>query len=326
MRAAIHNQFGDPAAVMEFAEVPAPVAAKGEVLIRTILSPIHNHDLWTIRGEYGYKPSLPGAIGGTEAVGIVEAVGEGVDSSLIGARIAVAAVHGTWAERFVAPAATIVPLPEGIPDELGAQLIAMPFSAIALLEFVQAEAGDWVIQTAANGAVGKIMVSLAKERGLKLLNLVRRKAAAEELTALGVENVLSTDEPGWKEKAREIIGEKGAVTAIDSVGGAIALDLTDLLGRNGELISFGTSTGELLQLSTHELITKHLKIRGFWAALIFEEMSAETQIRLLTELVTLAAKGALRLETGGIYPLEQVREAMMAAQTSGRAGKIMLRP
>lgn len=72
--------------------------------MRTLLSPIHNHDLWTIRGNYGYKPPLPGAIGGSEAAGVIEAVGEGVDGTLIGQRIAIAGVHGTWADHFIAPA------------------------------------------------------------------------------------------------------------------------------------------------------------------------------------------------------------------------------
>ena len=63
-----------------------------------VLSPIHNHDLWTVRGNYGYKPELPGAIGGSEALGIVEAVGEGVDEALIGKRVTAAGFHGAWAE------------------------------------------------------------------------------------------------------------------------------------------------------------------------------------------------------------------------------------
>ena len=66
-----------------------------------ILSPIHNHDLWTVRGEYGYKPALPAAIGGTEAVGVITDVGAGVDEAMIGQRVAVAGINGTWAQYFV---------------------------------------------------------------------------------------------------------------------------------------------------------------------------------------------------------------------------------
>ena len=192
MFAAIHDTFGEPAEVITPREIDRPEPAAGEVLIRMVLSPIHNHDLWTIRGNYGYKPELPGAIGGSEALGIVEALGEGADPELLGQRVVAAGVHGTWAEYFTAPAAALLPLPDAIPDSAGAQLIAMPFSAISLLETLKVTEGQWLIQTAANGAVGKIMSGLAKARGIHLLNLVRRDAAADdradqalELVALG---------------------------------------------------------------------------------------------------------------------------------------------
>ncbi len=74
-------------------------------------SPVHNHDLWTIRGEYGYKPELPGAIGGSEALGTVEAVGESVDGALIGKRVATSGIDGSWAEYFTALAAGVLPVP-----------------------------------------------------------------------------------------------------------------------------------------------------------------------------------------------------------------------
>ena len=102
MRSAVHTAFGDPAELLHLGDMPVPEPGPGQVRVRTLLSPIHNHDLWTVRGEYGYKPDLP-AIGGSEAVGVVEAVGEGADAGLIGRRVAVAGVHGTWAEAFIAP-------------------------------------------------------------------------------------------------------------------------------------------------------------------------------------------------------------------------------
>ena len=326
MRAAIHDTFGDPAAVLKSAEVTTPTQGAGEILVKTILSPIHNHDLWTVRGDYGYKPDLPGAIGGSEAVGVVEAVGEGVDAAMIGQRVAVAGVHGTWAEYFTAPAAGVLPLPDMISDTLGAQLIAMPFSAISLLESLQAQKGDWIVQTAANGAVGKIMAVLAKARGINLLNLVRRSEAAQELADLGIANVLVTSDADWKDAARAIIGQPGAVSTIDSVGGALAEDLCELLGVNGELVVFGTATGAPLALSSGTLIFKHITVKGFWGSRVSADMPADDRKRLITELVTLAATGQLDLTDGGVYGLDDVRDAMGAALTPGRKGKVMIKP
>jgi NADPH:quinone reductase-like Zn-dependent oxidoreductase len=77
MRAIVHHRFGEPSDVLGVEDVPLPEPGPGEVRIRVTASPIHNHDLWTIRGTYGFKPKLP-ARAGTEAVGVVDALGEGV--------------------------------------------------------------------------------------------------------------------------------------------------------------------------------------------------------------------------------------------------------
>jgi NADPH:quinone reductase len=325
MKAAIHDTFGEPIDVLNAVEIDKPTAGAGEVLVKVTLSPIHNHDLWTIRGNYGYKPELPGAIGGSEALGTVESVGEGVDDAMIGKRVSIAGVHGTWAEYFVAPAAGVLPLPDMISDVAGAQLIAMPFSAISLLETLKAKKGDWIIQTAANGAVGKIMVTLAKARGINLLNLVRRDEAAKELTDMGIENVLSTSDADWVQKARDIVGEAGATSAIDSVGGDVSADLVELLGLDGELVVFGTATGAPMPLSSGALIMKHITVKGFWGSRVSADMDPEERKRLITELVTLVAKGELVLEDGGVFALDDVAKAMKAALTPGRAGKVMIR-
>ncbi|MEQ3626389.1 MAG: zinc-binding dehydrogenase [Celeribacter sp.] len=325
MKAVTHSSFGDPAQVLQAETVDTPEPGPGQVRVRMSLSPIHNHDLWTVRGTYGYKPELP-AIAGSEALGQVEAVGDGVDPALVGTRIVQAGVRGAWAETCLADAATLLPLPDVIPDEAGAQLIAMPFSALALLEFLNVSEGDWVIQTAANGAVGHLFHDLAKSRGIKTLNLVRRDEAVTELEARGMDHVLSTASADWQDRARALLGPDGARAAIDSVGGPIVADLADLLGVNGELVVFGTATGEPLQLRASAMITNHLTVRGFWGSRIISEMPAAEKTRLITELVTLAAKGALHLPAGGIYPLDQIEDAVKASLTPGRQGKILLRP
>ncbi|MFK7930182.1 MAG: zinc-binding dehydrogenase [Myxococcota bacterium] len=326
MKAAIHDTFGEPTDVMVCRETVCPTPGPGQVRVKTTLSPIHNHDLWTIRGNYGYKPELPNAIGGSEALGTIEAVGEGVDPAMVGTRVTIAGMHGTWAEFFIAPATGVLPLPDAISDVVGAQLIAMPFSAIALLEDLRAKEGDWIVQTAANGAVGKVMVTLAKSRGIRVLNLVRREAAAQDLPNFGIDNVISTSDAGWKQAARTLIGTPGAVSAIDSVGGQVSADLIDLLGTDGELVVFGTATGAPIPLPSGVLIFKHIRVRGFWASRVSRDMAPETRKRLITELATLAATGQLKLESGGFFALKDISSAVTAALTPGRAGKVMMRP
>ncbi|MGP6089540.1 zinc-binding dehydrogenase [Antarctobacter jejuensis] len=325
MKAVIHETFGDPVDVLKTAEIDKPTPGAGQVLIRTILSPIHNHNLWTVQGHYGVKPQLP-ATGGTEAVGVIEAVGEGVPEDLTGERVTAGSASNTWAEYFVASAAGILPLPDVISDESGAQLVAMPFSAISLLEFLKVQKGDWVVQTASNGAVGKIFAKLGEARGVKVLSLVRRAEAITEMTDLGIDNVLSTESDDWIEQAQQILWPDGARAAVDSVGGEVGADLLNLLGEEGLLVTFGTATGAPLLLDTAQIIFKQITIKGFWGRKVSEDLGAEDRKRLMTELVTLAAQGKLPLSVDAIYSLDQGPEAARAARTPGRKGKVMFRP
>ena len=325
MKAIIYQTFGEPAEILEVADLPKPEPKAGEALIRTLLSPIHNHDLWTARGSYGYKPELP-AQGGTEALGIVEAVGEGVDSALIGQRVVKAGAQGTWAEYFVTPASAVLPLPDSISDAAGAQLIAMPFSALSLLESLALKPGDWLIQTAANGTVGKLIVDMARHRGLKLLNLVRRDEAVTEMLEFGAEHVLSFSDEQWQRKARELLAKEGARAAIDSVGGPIIADVADLLGLNGQLVVFGSSAGVPLSLNAGKLISNHVVVKGFWASRVIAEMPEEESTRLIGELVSLAVQHKLHLPSGGEFALDDIIAAVDASLTAGRSGKILLKP
>lgn len=155
---------------------------------------------------------------------------------------------------------------------------------------------------------------------------MRREEAAAELRAEDMKNVVSTSADEWKDEARKIIGEGRAISAVDSVGGDIAADLVDLLASDGELVVFGTATGAPMPLSSGTLIMKQITVKGFWGARVSAEMDPDNRIRLITELVTLAAKGVLTLDVGGIFPLDQMKEAMEASLTPGRAGKVILKP
>lgn len=325
MLSALHATFGEPADVLVAADTPAPQPQAGDLQIRTLLAPIHNHDLWTIRGKYGYKPPLP-AVAGSEAVGIIEALGEGVAGFQIGQRVAVAGAHGTWTERFVAPSTLAVPLPAAVPDEIAAQLLAMPLSALFLLDFLQVKAGQWIIQNTANGAVGKTLAILAKARGVDVINLVRRDEAVAELAALGIEHAVSTSHDGWQQQVQQRVGGAVIVAGVDSIGGQASGEMMALLGEGGALVAFGRISGEPMQIDATDLIFRQVTVRGFWASLVSQRLEAGHKRRLVGELLTQAAQGALVLPVQGIYGLAEVGQAVAASLVPGRQGKVLLRP
>lgn len=326
MRSATYNNFGKPSEVLSVTDSPTPEPKGNEVRIKTILSSIHNHDLVTIKGEYGNKPKLP-ATGGSEAVGTIDLLGKDVASFKKGQRVVVSGVEGTWTEYFIAPAQRIIPLPDAIDDEMAAQLIAMPMSALLLIEFLNIEPGQWIIQNAANGAVGESMAMLAPERNINTINLVRSKESEKELIELGItKNNVVTDDDDWKEQVQKIVGDAKINGAVDAVGGKSGGELLSLLGKHGAMASLGSMSGEPLMINPSHLIFNLSKVKGFWASDLMQEISDDDMQRLTKELIERAASGTLKLPTGGVYNLDDIQKAVSEKVQSEKKGKVLLKP
>lgn len=325
MRSATYNEFGRPTDVLSLGDRPIPEPKANEVRVKTVLASIHNHDLLTIRGKYGFKPTMP-AIGGSEAVGIIDAVGSEVKNLTVGQRVAAASVQATWAEYFVAPEHMIFPIPDSLEDEMAAQLIAMPLSALMLLEFLEVERGQWIIHNAANGAVGKSLAMLAAARGIHTINVVRSSDAIEELAALNIKHNVNTDDADWKEQVKTIIGDDKISAAVDSVGGEDSGDLLSLLGHYGTFAVFGAMSGKPMVLNSTHMIFKQATIKGFWGSKLSQEMSIETKQRLVDELIERAVNGQLKLPTEATFDLADVLDAVDGKLQAGKNGKVLLRP
>jgi len=325
MRALVQHQFGDPAEVLAVEEVDLPEPGPGQVRLKVVLSPIHNHDLWTVSGNYGFKPEMP-ARAGTEALGTVDALGEGVDGLTVGQRVVSASTFGVWAEYVVVPARAVVPVPDAVTDEAAAQLVSMPVSAISLLEYLDVNEGDWIVQNAANGAVGRIVAQLAAGRGVRVLGLVRRTAGVEELAAVGIHDVVATDDENWRERAAEITGGAPIRAGVDSVGGAASGDVTSLLGENGLLVVFGAMASPTMEIASGDVIFRQLTIRGFWGSKVSAAMDPAHRVELIGEIVQRVAQGNLDLPVSQIFSLEQIADASRANFEPGRVGKVLLRP
>lgn len=325
MRALVQHQFGDPAEVLAVEEVELPEPGPGQVRLKVVLSPIHNHDLWTVRGDYGYKPELP-ARAGTEALSVVDALGEGVTGVEVGQRVVTASVFGVWSEYVIAPAAALIPVPDAVADEAAAQIISMPLSAASLLEYLDVSEGDWIVQNAANGAVGRLVAQFAASRGVRVLGLVRRGAGVDELAAVGIHDVVGTDAENWRDRVAEITGGASIRAGVDSVGGAAAGDVTSLLGENGTLVVFGAMASPTMEIPSGDVIFRQLTVRGFWGSKVSAAMDPANRVELIREIITLVAQGKLDLPVSQIFPLEQIADASRLNFEPGRVGKVMLRP
>lgn len=226
---------------------------------------------------------------------------------------------------FLAPSTGLVPVPETISDEAAAQLIAMPFSAITLLDFLGVESGDWAIQNTANGAVGKTLAMLAKARGVNVVNLVRRDAGVDELTALGIDHVVSTASDGWKDKVRAIVGEAPIRAAVDSIGGQASGDLIGLWARTGFWCPSAPWPVNPCRSRPAASSSSRRPSRASGAK-VSAAMPAQKRVALIGELLKLVASGDLKLPVEAVFGLDQVSDAVRASLTPGKVGKVLLRP
>ena len=179
------SAYGDPAQVVSLIDVP-DVGPPGpdEVIIEVEASPVDPTDLYIIAGVYGELPPLPHLLG-CEGVGRIVAVGRDVLHLKRGDRTVVPPLSNAWAERVRAKASWLRLLPEGDVNQLSLLGINPPTAALLLTEFVSLGADDWIIQTAANSAVGRSLIPIARSRRIKTVNVVRRPELVDELRRLG---------------------------------------------------------------------------------------------------------------------------------------------
>lgn len=178
MLRAQYERRGLPQDVIEAVELATPQPAAGQALVEVIAAPINPSDVLTLTGEYGELPPLL-AIGGREGVGRVADLGPDTQGPKVGRLVLLPRGCGSWSTHVVAEAASLVPLPnEADPLQLAMMTINPPTAALLLSEFVRLGSEEWVIQNAANSAVGLYLVQLARYRGHRTINVVRRQDAA----------------------------------------------------------------------------------------------------------------------------------------------------
>ncbi|MCI0378931.1 MAG: zinc-dependent alcohol dehydrogenase family protein, partial [Gemmataceae bacterium] len=259
MKAVVFERFGNPDEVLQVRDAPEPTPGKNQVRVRMRASPVNPSDLLVVRGQYGRLPSLP-ATPGFEGVGVIDALGGGLLKYLRGLRPGrrVAVLNGpggNWQEKVVVSARHVVPLPDDVADEQGASFFVNPATALVMTRRVLAvPKGGWLLQTAAASALGRMIIRLGKFDGFRTINLVRRREQADELRALGADEVLSTQADDVVSKVKAFTGGEGVRYAVDAVGADTGLTAVRCLGSGGRLLVYGTLAGQPIPLDPRLLI------------------------------------------------------------------------
>jgi NADPH:quinone reductase-like Zn-dependent oxidoreductase len=323
LRAEYRTRGPIPQDVIEAVSFDEPELKAGEVLLEMLAAPINPSDIMTLTGHYGVLPPLP-AIGGNEGVGKVVGHGPNVTGPAIGQTVLLPVGCGTWATHIVARAGLLVPLPNDVdPVQLSMITINPPTASLLLSEFVDLAEGDWVIQNAANSAVGAYLITLAKMRGLKTVNVVRRQSLVAPLTAAGAD-VVVVDGEDLVDSVKAATGGAAIRLGIDAVGGAATDRLGATLGEGATLVNYGALSGEPCHLAPTAIIFRNITLRGFWLARWFRTATPEQQQALYGKLTGLVAAGTLAAPVHATYRVADVKEAVAVAAAGGREGKVLL--
>jgi len=268
-------------------------------------------------------PALP-AVAGNEAVGEIVAVGEGVSRIRIGERVVMPPGYGTWASHMLAPADQLWSVPTDA-DLLQLAMVRVnpPTAELLLRDFVALEAGDWIIQNAANSGVGEYVIQLARRRGVRTVNVVRREALIAPLLQMGADVVL-LDGPDLPERVVDATQRAKIRLGFDAVGGSATERIASSLVPTGTVVNYGASGGESSRVTPRSLIFRDITVRGFWLVNWFRRTTPAEQQVVYDGLVGMIQRGELAARVQATYPLAQLHEAVTAAAQAQRNGKVLL--
>ncbi len=326
MKRAQYSQRGPvPQEFIDAVDFELPPLTSGQVLIQVLAAPINPSDILTLTGVYGMLPPLP-AVGGNEGVGKVVALGPDVTAPAVGQTVLLPVGSGTWSTHVIGEAKKLMPLPnDADPRQLAMMTVNPPTASLMLSEFVTLQAGEWVIQNAANSGVGAYLIQLAKLRGLKTVNIVRRDSAVAGVLELGGDVVL-VDGGGLAKRVAEATEGAKIRLAIDAVGGVSTDNLATCLAEGGTLVNYGMMSGEPCQVSPASFVFRDLTLRGFWLALWFRKATPVQQMAVFGEVAKLIATGKLKSRIQATYDFGAIKQAVAAAAKGERDGKILIVP
>jgi NADPH2:quinone reductase len=302
-------------------EIPLPTPGAGEARIRIEAAGINYIDTYQRAGLY--PVTLPHTLG-SEAAGVVTAIGAGVKDFRVGDRVASAKVAGAYAAEALVASAQLVRVPDGIETHTAAALLLQGMTAHYLAcDTFPLKAGDTALVHAAAGGVGLLLVQIAKLRGARVLGTVGTEEKAKLARAAGADEVCLYTKEDFTAAARRFSGGRGVDVVYDSVGKDTFAGSLDSLRPRGTMVTFGNSSGPVpafapLLLSQKGSLFITRPTLGHYTA-----TPQELQARA-GELFAWLKAGKLNVRIGATFPLAQAAEAHRALEGRKTTGKVLL--
>jgi NADPH2:quinone reductase len=317
----VHEKGG--ADVLRYEDVADPVPATGGLLVEVEAIGINFIDIYFRQGLY--QASLPLTLG-SEAAGVVRALGAGVDGFKVGDRVVSQSVRGSYAERAVVPAATAIRIPEGIPTKLAAAMWLQGLTAHYLTtSLFPLESGHRALVHAAAGGVGLLLCQMAKRRGAFVIGTASTEAKRALAHDAGADEMIDYTSLDFAAETRRITGGAGVHVVYDSVGKSTFDRSLDCLMLRGIMVLFGQSSGPVPPLDPQILNRK--------GSLFLTRPKLDNYIATRSELETRSKdlfdwvnRGLLHVQIGAEFPLARAADAHRALEGRKTTGKVLLIP
>jgi NADPH2:quinone reductase len=313
------KEAGKPEDVLSIGQIPMPEPVMDEVLIRILASPINPADFLFIGGKYRIQPVFP-QIAGFEGAGIIVDNGGDKDYPI---NTLVAFRHkNAWAEYVNVPKNKIILLPENLPVEKATQLSLNPLTAWALLDELNAAAGEWVLLSAGNSAVSKLIMQFAKTRDLKTIAIVREGDRFDELLSLGASVVLKANDGDLERRIKAVVQEDKIAGFLDAVGGELASRVIKIITANSKIIHYGLFSDQNVIYHSADIIFRNIVIMGFGIDGWISTKTAADLVRTWEQIIQEVMNPGFRMDVAGKYALEEFEKAI-SENRFAKGGKII---
>ncbi len=316
-----HQTGGPEVLALERVEVGEP--GPGQARVRHRFVAVNFIDIYFRTGRYPL--ALPNGLG-SDAVGVVEAVGEGVTEVRVGDRVGyLLGPQGAYADVRVMPAEVLIPLPDAVSDETASTLMMKGMTAQYLFRQVYPlRGGETILYHAAAGGVGLIACQWARALGVTMIGTVSTDEKAEIARAHGCAHTIVTSRENIAERVREITGGRGVPVVYDSVGKDTLMASLDSLQPRGVLVSNGTSSGPVV------IDTTLLAAKGsLWVtrpAMVHYATPRSHMLAMADELFGLVRAGKIVSTPGRRFSLAQAADAHRALESRATTGATVLVP
>lgn len=311
--------------VMQLTDQPIPEPTAKQVRVKIEAVGLNYSDIMIREGRYLQRTVLPQILG-REFAGVIESAGAEVKGLSVGMRVYGTVNQGALAEYVCADYRGLLPVPESMTSDMAVALIVQGVSALhCLTDHGHLKAGETVLIHAAAGGVGTLAIQMAKAMGARVIGTASSEAKCQLIRELGAE-AINYSKGDWVAELMTLTEGKGADLIIESVGGDVFLrSYREALSTFGRIVVLGIASGEVVQISTNEILKRNKPIIGYFLAVYFEK-APHLVAEAIGRLLELVKNGTVKPIIGATFPLEKSAEAFDHMQGRGSTGKVVIKP